>query len=61
MAYIAERGSAFTHYGVFEQVSRALNRVIAVRHTNPLSTSWIDIANLSKPRSVKIHTSRETE
>ena len=34
MAYIAESGIAFTHYGVFEQVAHALNRVIVVRNTN---------------------------
>src|SRR5258708_33890359 len=60
MAYIAESGIAFTHYGVFEQLAHALNRVIVVRNTNPLSTPWIDLGYPPKPRSIKIHTSHQT-
>jgi hypothetical protein len=60
MAYIAESGIAFTHYGVFEQVAHALNRVIVVRNTNTLSTPWIDLGYPPKPRSIKIHTSHQT-
>src|SRR5258708_31503125 len=60
MAYIAESGIAFTHYGVFEQVAHALNRVIVVRNTNPLSTPCIDLGYPPKPRSIKIHTSHQT-
>ena len=60
MGYIAESGITFTHYGVFEQVARALDRVIIVRNTNTLSTPWIDLGYPPKPRSIKIKTSRRT-
>src|SRR5882724_3001054 len=60
MAYIAESGITFTHYGVFEQVAHALNRVIIVRNTNLLSTPWIELGYPPKPRSIKIRTSQET-
>ena len=36
MANIVESGITFTHYGVFEQIAHALNRLIVVRNTNRL-------------------------
>ena len=60
MAYIAESGITFAHYGVFEQVANALDRVIIVRNTNLLSTPWIELGYPPKPRSIKIHTSHDT-
>ena len=60
MAYIAESGITFSQFGVFEQIARALNRVIIVRNTNARSTPWIDLGYPPKPRSIKIHTSHET-
>jgi|SRR5579863_7809603 len=60
MAYIAASGIAFAHYGVFEQTARALQRVIIVRNTNSKSTPWIEQGYPPKPRSIKIHTSKDT-
>jgi hypothetical protein len=60
MAYISKSGITFTHYGIFEQAARALNRVIIVRNTNEKSTPWIEKGYPPKPRTIKIHTSKET-
>ena len=60
MAYIEESGITFTHYSIFEQTARALGRVIIVRNTNTRSTPWIKLGFPPKPRSIKIHTSKET-
>jgi hypothetical protein len=60
MAYIPESGITFTHYGIFEQAARALNRVIIARNTNVKSTPWIDEGYPPKPRTIKIHTSKDT-
>jgi len=60
MAYIPESGITFTHYGIFEQAAHALNRVIIARNTNVKSTPWIAEGYPPKPRTIKIHTSKDT-
>ena len=60
MAYIEQSGITFTHYGVFEQTARALGRVLIVRNTNTKSTPWIEKGYPPKPRSIKMHTGKQT-
>jgi len=48
------------HLKVFQQVAQRMNRIIAVRSTNPASTPWIERGFPGKPLAIKIKTSKVT-
>jgi len=53
-------GLAPAHVRVFQQVARETKRIIAVRNTNPKSTSWIERGFPPKPMEIKVKTSPST-
>jgi hypothetical protein len=53
-------GMTDRHYDVFKGIANEMNRIIAVRNTNPLSTRWIEKKFPAKPMEIKIKTSKKT-
>ncbi len=56
----ANAGMTLRHYQAFKSVARTMNRIIAVRNTNPLSLNWIRRGFPAKPLGVNWHTSKST-
>jgi hypothetical protein len=53
-------GMTFSHYNAFASAASKMNRIIAVRMTNPACLKWIRLGFPAKPLSVKWKTSLAT-
>jgi hypothetical protein len=56
----SKAGMTFSHYNAFASAATKMNRIIAVRMTNPASLPWIRQGFPAKPLGVHWHTSKAT-